>query len=725
MFKDGYFRTDEQQAYTKNPIYIRSIVETFREENPIVAQIFMITDFIEVLKKLNKYVATRISKMTLNSPEEIYTDQNWKNIGLYRLRTYLKNEGKEFITTDENHIVSEPIYLFWRAIAFEDYIADRDFFIDWLFLFRQINGSIRIPHSSDQRIKEWMSRHYTGLDQEIIELRGKNKNRIIQVLLNKIENKELRAGKYKFEDDWPQEKKLQMMHEWWNSRMFHLQFAIRTPEILNEMMDYSLNEYELSLLHEARKKGIPLFVNPYYLSLLLINPPDHLRNQDRTIRDYIFVSEQLVNEFGKIKAWEKEDIVKPGEPNAAGWILPNEFNIHRRYPEVAIFIPKTVGRACGGLCVSCQRMYDFQRGHLNFDLSKLKAKQSWWDEMPRLFKYFEEDTQLRDILVTGGDALMSSDNALRRTLDEIFTIAKNKRDANISRPDGEKFAEILRVRLGTRLLAYIPQRITRDLAHILASFREKASKIGIKQFIIQTHFETALEVTPEVQKAVLRIQKAGWIITNQLVFIPSASKRGHTAKLRQVLNDIGILTYYTFSVKGYRENAHNFSPNARSVQEIIEEKAAGKITSDMLEEIRDLQTNAIEITQQIQSLKSKYNIPFLATDRNLMNLPAVGKSLTFNTIGISRSGQRLLEFDHDPHRNHSPIIKKMGKIRILESKSVGEYLRQQHDYGENPKEYQSIWGYSIGVTEKRMPIFEYPDYPFEVSSKITNLNIDN
>lgn len=54
--------------------------------------------------------------------------------------------------------------------------------------------------------------------------------------------------------------------------------------------------------------------------------------------------------YGQIRAWEREDIVEPGKPNAAGWLLPDGHNIHRRYPEVAILIPDTMGRACGGLC---------------------------------------------------------------------------------------------------------------------------------------------------------------------------------------------------------------------------------------------------------------------------------------------------------------------------------------------------------------------------------------
>ena len=44
--------------------------------------------------------------------------------------------------------------------------------------------------------------------------------------------------------------------------------------------------------------------------------------------------------------------------------------------------------------------------------------------------------------------------------------------------------------------------------------------------------------------------------------------------------------------------------------------------------------------------------------------------------------------------------------------------------GEDISEYSSIWGYSIGETESRIPIYEYPCYEFEVTSDFTNLQSD-
>ena len=43
--------------------------------------------------------------------------------------------------------------------------------------------------------------------------------------------------------------------------------------------------------------------------------------------------------------------------------------------------------------------------------------------------------------------------------------------------------------------------------------------------------------------------------------------------------------------------------------------------------------------------------------------------------------------------------------------------------GENISEYADLYGYSIGETEERMPIYEYPKYEFEVTKKMTNLEL--
>jgi len=656
---------------------------------------------------------------------EAFEKLEWKDYAAIRILDYIDHAGRSYedLNLRGEKAISNPIKMIWMAVTYGTGGAKPAFFEDMLYLFRQLSGTYVCNIPDKKQIRSWMERFPSGLDPRIVKLREENRDRIIKILIDKIDAGLINDKKYCFEEGLSKEQKFLQMLKWWKEPLFHLRFAVRSPDLLNEMLGNSLDPDTMKILKQAEAKGIPFFVNPYYLSLLHVRVPYFAIGADLAIRYYVLYSQQLVDEFGRIVAWEKEDLVEPGKPNAAGWILPTYHNVHRRYPEVAILIPDTMGRACGGLCSSCQRMYDFQRGNLNFNLDKLKPRKTWDEKLRDIMLYFENDTQIRDILITGGDALMSSDRSLEKILNAVYEMTLRKKEANKNLKDGEKHAEIQRVRLGTRLPAYLPQRLSPELASVLREFKEKASEIGVKQFLIQTHFESPMEVTPEVRDGLRHLITAGWTVTNQLVFTTAASRRGHTSKLRKILNDVGVLTYYTFTVKGYMENNFNFAPNARAVQEQIEEKTIGNIPMEYYKEIKEFPVNAENIQENINALRQKINIPFLATDRNVLNLPGVGKSLTYRVIGITRYGRRILEFDHDSTRVHSPIIHKMGKVIIIESKAISEYLNQLSELGENPGEYESIWGYSMGETESRIPVYEYPEYEFEITQELSNLEI--
>jgi lysine 2,3-aminomutase len=660
-----------------------------------------------------------------HSNRELFNKLEWHDFAIIRVLDYIDHAGKEY--ADKNLrgeiAVSNPLRLIWLAVNKGTGGAKPDFFIDMIMLFRQLRGENKQQTFSKERVVSWMNRFPSGLDPRIIQVREENKQRIIRILLDLIDKRDLKSSRYFFEPNLSKKQKLDKMLRWWEDYRFHLRFAIRSPDLLNEMLDHSLDPDTMKVLKDAEEAGIPFFVNPYYLSLLHVRVPYFAVGADLAIRYYILYSKQLVNEFGNIVAWEKEDQVESGKPNAAGWLLPDGHNIHRRYPEVAILIPDTLGRACGGLCSSCQRMYDFQGGRLNFNLDKLEPSEKWNEKLKKLMDYFEKDAQLRDILITGGDGLMSSDKSMKLLLDEICEMALRKVERNRSLPDGEKLAELIRIRIGSRLPVYLPQRISLNLIKILKEFKEKASAVGIKQFLIQTHFESPMEITPESTMAIQRLIAAGWTVTNQLVFTAAASRRGHSARLRQVLNDIGVLPYYTFTVKGYMENNAGFAPNARVVQEQLEEKVAGKIDEQYYETIRKFPDEANMMVENIDALRRYAGLPFLATDRNVLNLPGVGKSLTFRVIGITRYGRRILEFDYDETRTHSPIIHKMGKVIIIESKSIHEYLRQLEELGEDREEYDGLYGYSIGQTEHLIPVYDYPPYEFKPTEAVTNLEL--
>lgn len=650
------------------------------------------------------------------------SDASWNAEGVRVVRRLLEYDGRVVHELSVGEDVKvETLALLWRFLSGrigEDEISP-DFALELYHQFSRLHAAPSgVPEKED--VLRWMRRWPDGLNEQVRAIREANKERIMALLVRKIEHRPASSGRYVFPEGCNEAEKLGWVRRWWGEARFHLSMAVKSAAELNRMLDGTLSGETLRIYQQAQEKGIPVFVTPYYLSLL---NPTGKGYDDAAIRSYVIYSSRLVETFGGIRAWEREDIVEEGKPNVAGWLLPGGHNIHRRYPEVAILIPDTMGRACGGLCASCQRMYDFQSRRLNFELEKLKPKENWNTRLRKLMDYFEHDTQIRDILITGGDALMSRNATLRNILDAVCKMAVRKRQANLSRSDGEKYAELQRVRLGTRLPVYLPMRVDDELLDILRDFRQKAAEAGITQLFVQTHFQSPLEVTPESREAIRRILSTGWAVTNQLVYNVAASRRGHTAKLRKVLNSLGVICYYTFTVKGFEENYEVFAPNARSLQESAEEKAWGRLAPeaehDFLESLDGAPNKAVAVRQ----FCAAHDVPFLATDRSVLNLPGIGKSMSFALVGVDAKGRRILRFDHDRTRRHSPIIDRVHEVYIRENKPVYRYLLQLQDMGEDMGEYETLWAYTEGETERRFPFFEYPVPDFSVTSRYTNLDV--
>lgn len=667
----------------------------------------------------------------VDSPDEVsfrqkidayLSDASWNAEGVRVVRRLLEYDGRVVHELSVGEDVKvETLALLWRFLSGrigEDEISP-DFALELYHQFSRLHAAPSgVPEKED--VLRWMRRWPDGLNEQVRAIREANKERIMALLVRKIEHRPASSGRYVFPEGCSEAEKLGWVRRWWGEARFHLSMAVKSAAELNRMLDGTLSGETLRIYQQAQEKGIPVFVTPYYLSLL---NPTGKGYDDAAIRSYVIYSSRLVETFGCIRAWEREDIVEEGKPNVAGWLLPGGHNIHRRYPEVAILIPDTMGRACGGLCASCQRMYDFQSRRLNFELEKLKPKENWNTRLRKLMDYFEHDTQIRDILITGGDALMSRNATLRNILDAVCKMVVRKRQANLSRPDGEKYAELQRVRLGTRLPVYLPMRVDDELLDILRDFRQKAVEAGITQLFVQTHFQSPLEVTPESREAIRRILSTGWAVTNQLVYNVAASRRGHTAKLRKVLNSLGVICYYTFTVKGFEENYEVFAPNARSLQESAEEKAWGRLAPeaehDFLESLDGAPNKAVAVRQ----FCAAHDVPFLATDRSVLNLPGIGKSMSFALVGVDAKGRRILRFDHDRTRRHSPIIDRVHEVYIRENKPVYRYLLQLQDMGEDMGEYETLWAYTEGETERRFPFFEYPVPDFSVTGRYTNLDV--
>ena len=239
---------------------------------------------------------------------------NMGNAVAKRILLLIEYDGSPIdeLSTGEELSVQTITY-FWQLLTGK--LADEvspDLFIDLYHQFKLLEYPESIEPDRSL-VKRQMNRWPTGLDEEVVAIREANKDRIIKRLIRKIERRNAPSSRYQFSPEMTYEEKYNQVQEWWNTARFHLALAIKSPTELNYFLGESLSEEMMQLLARARKKGMPFFVTPYYLSLL--NPGTE-GYDDNTIRSYVLYSDELVDTYGHIKAWEKEDIVKTGKPNA-------------------------------------------------------------------------------------------------------------------------------------------------------------------------------------------------------------------------------------------------------------------------------------------------------------------------------------------------------------------------------------------------------------------------
>lgn len=220
-----------------------------------------------------------------------------------------------------------------------------DLFIEIFQMFKRLKGEV-VPLPSPQRIKSRNDRWETGLDEEVREVRDENKERMLHLLIQKIENRKSKPSvRFHFEEGMSYEEKYRLVNEWWNDFRFHLAMAVKSPGELNRFLGNSLSSETMYLLYRARKKGMPFFATPYYLSLLNVTGYGY---NDEAIRSYILYSPRLVETYGNIRAWEKEDIVEAGKPNAGADAPPHPLH-HRPAHCQAQRGPARDGGGAGGV----------------------------------------------------------------------------------------------------------------------------------------------------------------------------------------------------------------------------------------------------------------------------------------------------------------------------------------------------------------------------------------
>jgi lysine 2,3-aminomutase len=182
-------------------------------------------------------------------------------------------------------------------------------------------------------------------------------------------------------------------------------------------------------------------------------------------------------------------------------------NITHRYPDRALFL---VSPVCASYCRFCTRRRKVG------DPEKIPMAQ-----LESAFRYLEEHTEIRDVIMSGGDPLLLSD----RRLDEIC-----------ARLRAIPHLEIIRI--GSRVPCHLPERITPELCAILKQYHP---------FYINTHFNHPDELTPAAMKGLGMLADAGIPLGCQTVLLKGVNDDPAVMKqLMQKLLVARVRPYYIY-----------------------------------------------------------------------------------------------------------------------------------------------------------------------------------
>src|SRR5690606_9877386 len=146
------------------------------------------------------------------------------------------------------------------------------------------------------------------------------------------------------------------------------------------------------------------------------------------------------------------------------------------------------------------------------------------EDLARALQYVKDNPEIRDVLLTGGDALMLSDETLDWLLGELR---------------GIEHVEI--IRLGSRTPVTLPQRITPQLCEIIGKYHP---------VFLNTHFNHPKEITREAATACDRLSRQGIPLGNQAVLLNGVNNDVHVMKkLCHELLRIRVRPYYIFHAK--------------------------------------------------------------------------------------------------------------------------------------------------------------------------------
>ena len=255
-------------------------------------------------------------------------------------------------------------------------------------------------------------------------------------------------------------------------------------------------------------------VTPYYLSLVdLDDPEDPIRKQAiPSAEELYFAPEESADSL-------HEDTDSPVK------------GLTHRYPDRVLFL---LTDRCASYCRHCTR----RRLVGQTDNAMPKA------QIDACIEYIRNHSEVRDVLLSGGDVFMQNDEMLEYVISSLRAIPH---------------VEI--IRLGTRVPAVMPQRITQNLCDMLKKYHP---------IWVNVHFNHPNEITPDAAAACARLADAGIPLGNQSVLLAGVNDCVHVMK--KLVNDlvkIRVRPYYIYVCDLSLGLSHFRTPVSKGI-EIIE-----------------------------------------------------------------------------------------------------------------------------------------------------------
>ncbi|MDR2145563.1 MAG: lysine 2,3-aminomutase [Tannerella sp.] len=299
--------------------------------------------------------------------------------------------------------------------------------------------------------------------------------------------------------------------EQWNDWKWQVTHRVETFDELKNIIP--LTESEEAGIKESLKT-LRMAITPYYLSLVDVDNP------------YCPVRKQAVPTIAELHN-SSADLLDPLHEDTDSPVP----GLTHRYPDRVLFL---ITDQCSMYCRHCTRRR----------YTGLNDDESPSERVEKAIEYIAATPQVRDVLLSGGDALMVGDRRLEYIIQRLRAIPH---------------VEI--IRLGTRIPVVLPQRITDDFVNMLKKYHP---------IWLNTHFNHPHEITPEAVEACRKLADAGVPLGNQSVLLRGVNDCVSVMKkLVHGLVKIRVRPYYIYQCDLSMGLEHFRTPVSKGI-EIIE-----------------------------------------------------------------------------------------------------------------------------------------------------------